>query len=155
MWLSLKKIEALVISFHCAHLFLIDLSGSCLQFTIYDQVYAPNFYCHLLQLKLVLWAHTVRVQNSTAPLEYAIRKLALYLWCSFYSLCFIIVHGIPYVIFSITLYSYHYQLPHGEPNHSCGGADVWADVGSSSEVFCPAGSYCPTTTQKVNCSTGY
>ncbi|XXG45432.1 hypothetical protein AAC387_Pa02g0515 [Persea americana] len=50
---------------------------------------------------------------------------------------------------------YHYQLPHGEPNHSCGGADIWANVGSSSEVFCPAGSYCPTTTQKVNCSSGY
>ncbi|XP_057979127.1 ABC transporter G family member 28-like isoform X3 [Malania oleifera] len=50
---------------------------------------------------------------------------------------------------------YNYQLPPGQPNHTCGGANVWADVGSSSEVFCSAGSYCPTTTQKIPCSSGH
>ncbi|KAI4383786.1 hypothetical protein MLD38_009586 [Melastoma candidum] len=50
---------------------------------------------------------------------------------------------------------YLYQLPHGETNHTCGGADVWADVISSSEVFCSAGSYCPTTVQKISCSRGH
>ncbi|KAA8544091.1 hypothetical protein F0562_021732 [Nyssa sinensis] len=50
---------------------------------------------------------------------------------------------------------YHYQLPPGEPNHTCGGADIWADILSSSEVFCSAGSYCPTTTQKIPCSSGH
>ncbi|PKI64403.1 ABC transporter G family member 28-like [Punica granatum] len=50
---------------------------------------------------------------------------------------------------------YKYQLPPGQPNHTCGGADVWADVGSSSEVFCSAGSYCPSTVQKISCSKGH
>lgn len=50
---------------------------------------------------------------------------------------------------------YQYQLPPGKTNHTCGGADVWADVSSSSEVFCSAGSYCPTTTKKVPCSSGH
>ncbi|KAF5941341.1 hypothetical protein HYC85_022508 [Camellia sinensis] len=47
---------------------------------------------------------------------------------------------------------YNYQLPPGKKNHSCGGADTWADVASSSKIFCSAGSYCPTTTNKVSCS---
>ncbi|XP_057982210.1 putative white-brown complex homolog protein 30 [Malania oleifera] len=50
---------------------------------------------------------------------------------------------------------YRYQLRPGETNHTCGGADIWADVGSSGEVFCSAGSYCPTTTKKVPCSSGH
>ena len=50
---------------------------------------------------------------------------------------------------------YHYQLPPGKVNHTCGGADIWADVTSSSEIFCSAGSYCPTTTEEVPCSSGY
>ncbi|XP_048231490.1 ABC transporter G family member 28 isoform X2 [Ricinus communis] len=50
---------------------------------------------------------------------------------------------------------YHYQLPPGQPNHTCGGANIWADVGSSSEIFCSAGSFCPTTVQKTNCSSGH
>ncbi|XP_042511538.1 ABC transporter G family member 28-like isoform X2 [Macadamia integrifolia] len=50
---------------------------------------------------------------------------------------------------------YRYQLPPGEPNHTCGGADVWADVSSSTEVFCSAGSYCPSTIQKIPCSSGH
>ncbi|XP_021732341.1 ABC transporter G family member 28-like [Chenopodium quinoa] len=50
---------------------------------------------------------------------------------------------------------YHYQLPQGQPNHTCGGADIWADISSSGEVFCPAGSYCPTTAEKVSCSRGH
>ncbi|XP_022731539.1 ABC transporter G family member 28-like [Durio zibethinus] len=50
---------------------------------------------------------------------------------------------------------YRYQLPSGKPNHTCGGADIWADITSSSEVFCSAGSYCPTTVQKIPCGSGY
>ncbi|XXG84839.1 hypothetical protein AAC387_Pa11g0061 [Persea americana] len=50
---------------------------------------------------------------------------------------------------------YHYQLPPENLNHTCGGADAWADVTGSSEVFCSAGSYCPTTTQKIPCSSGH
>ncbi|KAK3033741.1 hypothetical protein RJ639_034516 [Escallonia herrerae] len=50
---------------------------------------------------------------------------------------------------------YHYQLPPGKPNHTCGGADMWADVLSGGELFCSAGSYCPTTTQEIPCSSGY
>lgn len=52
-------------------------------------------------------------------------------------------------------FRYKYQLPPGKPNHTCGGADVWADVSSSSEMFCSAGSYCPSTVQKISCSEGY
>ncbi|KAK4753774.1 hypothetical protein SAY87_001878 [Trapa incisa] len=50
---------------------------------------------------------------------------------------------------------YKYQLPPGDMNHTCGGADVWADVGSSNEMFCSAGSYCPSTVQKISCSKGH
>ena len=55
----------------------------------------------------------------------------------------------------VIAYRYHYQLPPENLNHTCGGADAWADVTGSSEVFCSAGSYCPTTTQKIPCSSGY
>ncbi|XP_047307489.1 putative white-brown complex homolog protein 30 [Impatiens glandulifera] len=48
---------------------------------------------------------------------------------------------------------YRYQLP-PLSNHSCGGADMWADVTTTREIFCSAGSYCPTTTKKVSCSRG-
>ncbi|GMY09255.1 ABC transporter G family member 24-like isoform X1 [Fagus crenata] len=50
---------------------------------------------------------------------------------------------------------YSYQLPPGQPNHTCGGASTWADVSSSSELFCSAGSYCPTTTSRLTCSSGH
>ncbi|XP_068639748.1 ABC transporter G family member 28-like isoform X1 [Aristolochia californica] len=50
---------------------------------------------------------------------------------------------------------YLYQLPPEKKNHTCGGADIWADVGSSGEVFCSAGSYCPSTTEKIPCSSGH
>lgn len=50
---------------------------------------------------------------------------------------------------------YQYQLPPGTPNHTCGGADIWADVLSSKEVFCSPGSYCPSTIQKIPCSSGH
>lgn len=50
---------------------------------------------------------------------------------------------------------YSYQLPSGEPNHTCGGADIWADVGSSLEVFCSAGSFCPSTITRNQCSSGH
>ncbi|XP_017414669.2 ABC transporter G family member 24 isoform X2 [Vigna angularis] len=50
---------------------------------------------------------------------------------------------------------YLYQLPPMQPNHTCGGANVWADVSSSSDIFCSAGSYCPTTTKRISCSSGH
>ncbi|XP_009763160.1 ABC transporter G family member 28-like [Nicotiana tabacum] len=50
---------------------------------------------------------------------------------------------------------YQYQLPPGETNHTCGGADVWADFISATELFCSAGFYCPTTTQKNPCNKGH
>ncbi|KAH7511975.1 hypothetical protein FEM48_Zijuj12G0041000 [Ziziphus jujuba var. spinosa] len=50
---------------------------------------------------------------------------------------------------------YGYQIPPGQPNHTCGGADVWADLGSSSDIFCAPGSYCPTTITEVGCSKGH
>ncbi|XP_050230601.1 putative white-brown complex homolog protein 30 [Mercurialis annua] len=50
---------------------------------------------------------------------------------------------------------YSYQMPPGHPNHTCGSADIWSDVGTSSEIFCPPGSYCPTTTTKLPCSSGH
>ncbi|KAJ1259246.1 hypothetical protein BS78_10G139400 [Paspalum vaginatum] len=50
---------------------------------------------------------------------------------------------------------YHYQPPAGKPNHTCGGADRWADVVSTDDVFCPSGYYCPSTIQKFNCSSGF
>ncbi|RZC70460.1 hypothetical protein C5167_033595 [Papaver somniferum] len=50
---------------------------------------------------------------------------------------------------------YSYQLPPKQLNHTCGGADSWADISSSSEMFCSAGSYCPSTTKKVPCSDGH
>lgn len=50
---------------------------------------------------------------------------------------------------------YLYQLPPGRPNHTCGGANIWADVGRSSEMFCSEGSFCPTSTQKHPCDSGY
>ncbi|GMI86994.1 ATP-binding cassette G24 [Hibiscus trionum] len=50
---------------------------------------------------------------------------------------------------------YNYQLPPGQPDHTCGGANIWADIRTSSEVFCSAGSYCPTTVQEKPCSSGH
>ncbi|KAJ9188819.1 hypothetical protein P3X46_000180 [Hevea brasiliensis] len=50
---------------------------------------------------------------------------------------------------------YNYQPPAGKPNHTCGGADIWADILSSREIFCPKGSYCPSTIEKLPCSSGY
>ncbi|CAN1238105.1 Putative white-brown complex homolog protein 30 [Linum grandiflorum] len=50
---------------------------------------------------------------------------------------------------------YNYQLPPGQPNHTCGGANTWADITTSSEIFCKAGSYCPTTIRQNSCSNGY
>ncbi|RZC70461.1 hypothetical protein C5167_033599 [Papaver somniferum] len=50
---------------------------------------------------------------------------------------------------------YHYQLPHAQLNHTCGGADSWADVRSTGEIFCSAGSYCPSTVKKIPCSDGH
>ncbi|KAL6839762.1 hypothetical protein ACP4OV_030450 [Aristida adscensionis] len=49
---------------------------------------------------------------------------------------------------------YKYQITPNSTN-GCGGADMWADFGSTEDVFCPAGHYCPTTTKKVDCSKGH
>nr|XP_043632245.1 ABC transporter G family member 24 [Erigeron canadensis]XP_043632246.1 ABC transporter G family member 24 [Erigeron canadensis] len=49
---------------------------------------------------------------------------------------------------------YSYQLPAAMPNHTCGGANIWADVRTSGELFCSPGSYCPTSTQQIPCSEG-
>ncbi|XP_010935863.2 ABC transporter G family member 28 isoform X2 [Elaeis guineensis] len=50
---------------------------------------------------------------------------------------------------------YTYQIPPGQPNHTCGAANTWTDVLSSDEIFCPAGYYCPSTTKKISCSSGH
>ncbi|WOL17336.1 hypothetical protein Cni_G26127 [Canna indica] len=50
---------------------------------------------------------------------------------------------------------YNYELPPGKPDHTCGSADMWADVGTSSEIFCPAGYHCPSSIQKISCGSGY
>jgi len=55
---------------------------------------------------------------------------------------------------SVATRRYHYQPPAGKPNHTCGGADRWADVVSTDDVFCPPGYYCPSTVQKLDCSSG-
>ncbi|KAL6635366.1 hypothetical protein ACP70R_028037 [Stipagrostis hirtigluma subsp. patula] len=50
---------------------------------------------------------------------------------------------------------YNYQPPPGNPKHFCGGADYWADVVTTDDIFCPPGFYCPSTTKKLPCSSGY
>ncbi|KVI09715.1 ABC transporter, conserved site-containing protein [Cynara cardunculus var. scolymus] len=50
---------------------------------------------------------------------------------------------------------YSYQLPAGRPNHTCGGANIWADLRTSRELFCSSGSYCPSSTQQLPCSSGH
>ncbi|XP_050379339.1 putative white-brown complex homolog protein 30 isoform X2 [Argentina anserina] len=49
---------------------------------------------------------------------------------------------------------YTYQVPAGDPNHTCGGADVWTDA-TKTDLFCSPGSYCPTTIKKYTCSSGF
>ncbi|CAL4933868.1 unnamed protein product [Urochloa decumbens] len=49
---------------------------------------------------------------------------------------------------------YFYQITPGKDT-ACGTADSWADIVRTNDVFCPPGHYCPTTTQKHNCSSGY
>ncbi|XP_061368742.1 putative white-brown complex homolog protein 30 [Gastrolobium bilobum] len=50
---------------------------------------------------------------------------------------------------------YSYQIPQGETNHTCGSADIWSGMVNNSDIFCSPGSYCPTTTRKVSCDSGY
>ncbi|XP_062220751.1 ABC transporter G family member 28-like [Phragmites australis] len=50
---------------------------------------------------------------------------------------------------------YNYQPPPGNPKHTCGAADNWADVVTTDDIFCPPGFYCPTTTTKLPCSSGF
>ncbi|KAG8064062.1 hypothetical protein GUJ93_ZPchr0004g38722 [Zizania palustris] len=48
---------------------------------------------------------------------------------------------------------YKYQIT---PNTTgCGGADTWADFGTTEDMFCPAGYYCPTPTKKRPCTHGH
>eukprot|EP00249_Psilotum_nudum_P017200 c26207_g2_i3 orf=1111-3885(+) len=49
---------------------------------------------------------------------------------------------------------YGYQVSPGR-NLTCGGANAWADVGTTSGIFCPAGFYCPATTMHLSCSKGH
>ncbi|KAL1323610.1 hypothetical protein HN51_033897 [Arachis hypogaea] len=50
---------------------------------------------------------------------------------------------------------YRYQIPPGKLTHSCGGADIWADIRSSAEVFCAPGAFCPSNIIKNDCNKGY
>ncbi|KAK3159484.1 hypothetical protein QOZ80_2AG0150670 [Eleusine coracana subsp. coracana] len=50
---------------------------------------------------------------------------------------------------------YNYQPPPGNPKHICGAADNWADVITTDDIFCPPGYYCPSTIQKIDCSSGF
>ncbi|CAI0471435.1 unnamed protein product, partial [Linum tenue] len=50
---------------------------------------------------------------------------------------------------------YGYQIPPGKNNHTCGSADSWVPVGEGGELFCSPGSYCPTTTITIPCSSGH
>ncbi|GJW29907.1 hypothetical protein Tco_0046782 [Tanacetum coccineum] len=45
---------------------------------------------------------------------------------------------------------YTYQQPPAMPNHTCGGANIWADIKTSGELFCSKRSYCPTSTQEFS-----
>ncbi|VAH25168.1 unnamed protein product [Triticum turgidum subsp. durum] len=49
---------------------------------------------------------------------------------------------------------YKYQITPNSTN-GCGGADKWADFGSTEEIFCPAGYHCPSTTSKLSCTSGH
>ncbi|KAL7148580.1 hypothetical protein ABFS83_06G188300 [Erythranthe nasuta] len=50
---------------------------------------------------------------------------------------------------------YLYQLPPGKADHTCGGANIWADVSRGGSMFCSAGSFCPTNTKQIPCTTGH
>ena len=49
---------------------------------------------------------------------------------------------------------YDYPLTPGA-GYACGGANLWASLSVSSGLFCPAGSYCPSTTDVRACDKGY
>ncbi|KZV37390.1 ABC transporter G family member 28 [Dorcoceras hygrometricum] len=49
---------------------------------------------------------------------------------------------------------YSYKPPPGNSSHTCGGANVWTDARSSNELFCLAGSYCPSSSETKPCSSG-
>ncbi|KAH7840250.1 hypothetical protein Vadar_014729 [Vaccinium darrowii] len=49
---------------------------------------------------------------------------------------------------------YRYR-PAGQLNHACGAANIWTDVDRSSEVFCSAGSYCPSSNKKALLQDGF
>ncbi|KAG9135536.1 hypothetical protein Leryth_022280 [Lithospermum erythrorhizon] len=50
---------------------------------------------------------------------------------------------------------YKYQLPPQQKNHTCGGADRWADYVTGKDLFCSPGFYCPTTTREIPCRKGH
>lgn len=109
----------------------------------------------VLSLKLARWVLIARWLNSIKLLACVIRKLdfILRLISSF-------IYGPLDFKFTLMIEgkkkcSYRYQLPPAQPNHTCGGADTWADILSSTEVFCSAGSYCPSTIKKNPCTSGY
>ncbi|XP_019188946.1 PREDICTED: ABC transporter G family member 28-like [Ipomoea nil] len=50
---------------------------------------------------------------------------------------------------------YNYQVQPSNSNQTCGGADMWADIITGNDLFCPAGSYCPSTIRKFPCDSGH
>ncbi|KAL3693457.1 hypothetical protein R1sor_007108 [Riccia sorocarpa] len=49
---------------------------------------------------------------------------------------------------------YGYQLS-PKSNVSCGSADLWLTFGDSEGMYCEAGSFCPSTTNKTTCSSDH
>ena len=108
--------------------------------------------CVFLFLKLAHWVPIARLQRSTKLPAHVNRKLIIVI--NQLHICHAL--SILYAEYQLIGFCrYRYQLPLGQPNHTCGGANIWADVGSSSEVFCSAGSYCPTSIDKISCTSGY
>lgn len=111
-----------------------------------------------LPLKPARWVLIALLQNSTRPLVYVIRKFRISCWSYYYYYSFYLdKHTCTFLAwyYCLKICSYRYQLPFDKPNHTCGGAETWADFMSATELFCSAGFYCPTTVQKIPCDKGY
>ena len=85
-----------------------------------------------LFLELAHWVPIARLRRSTKLLAHVNRKLIIVInqlhTCHALSILYAEYQLIGFC-------RYRYQLPLGQPNHTCGGANIWEDVGSSSEVF--------------------
>lgn len=118
--------------------------------------YASDFNCkrHLMTVSLNFeacplgsYCPLATLNNSTGTCEPYVKFPVLF------SLCFPVYDVCDKIILELCRYAY--QLPAAIPDHTCGGAEIWTDVGTSSDVFCSAGYYCPTTTNRTPCSSGY